>query len=86
MAHHKSALKRIRQAEKLRLYNRGNKKKVKEAIKAVKACDSYEEAMAKFTEATSILDKAAVRRIYHKNNIANKKSKLASFVKSLKKD
>ena len=34
MAHHKSALKRIRQTRTRRLYNRGNMKQLREAIKA----------------------------------------------------
>ena len=84
MAHHKSALKRIRQSKKRRLYNRLNKKQVKEAIKAVKASQNFEEAFEKLKLATKVLDKVAARGVLHKNNVANKKSKLARFVNSLK--
>ena len=84
MAHHKSALKRIRQSNKKRLYNRLNKKRLKEAIKSVRASENYNEAWENFKTATKILDKVAARGILHKNNVANKKSKLAKFVNSLK--
>jgi small subunit ribosomal protein S20 len=84
MAHHKSALKRIKQSNKKRLYNRLNKKRVKEAIKEVRASQNFEEAWDKLKTATRILDKVAARGIYHKNNVANKKSQLARFVNGLK--
>lgn len=83
MAHHKSALKRIRQSRKARIYNRQNKKLVKFAIRAVKEAKTYEEAVEKLNKAMSILDKVAARGVIHKNNAANKKSKLAHFVKKL---
>ncbi len=84
MAQHKSAMKRIRQSNKKRLYNRMNKKTLKEAIKAVRTAETFEEASEKLKTASKVLDKVAARRIYHKNNVANKKSKLAKFVNSLK--
>ena len=84
MANHKSALKRIRQSQKRRLYNRMNKKRVKEAIKAVRASETFEDGMNNLKVATKVLDKVAARRIFHKNNVANKKSQLARFVNSLK--
>jgi small subunit ribosomal protein S20 len=84
MAHHKSALKRIRQSQKKRLYNREYKKKLKEAIKAVRNAENIEEASEKMVAAKKILDKVSARRIVHKNTAANKKSKLAKYVNSLK--
>ncbi len=84
MAHHKSALKRIRQSKRRRLYNRLNKKRVKEVIKSVKSTENFEEAFEKLKLATKVLDKVAARGILHKNNVANKKSKLAKFVNALK--
>lgn len=83
MAHTKSALKRIRQSAKLRLYNREWKMEVKKAIKSVRESKTYEEATEKFRLATKVLDKTAAKRIIHKNTIAHKKSHLAKFVKSL---
>lgn len=86
MAHHKSALKRIRQTRKRRLYNRLNKKTMREAIKAVRNAKTYEEATDLMRKAGSILDKVTARGIIHKNAAANKKSSLSGFVKSLKQD
>ncbi len=84
MAHHQSAIKRIKQSNKKRLYNRLNKKRAKEAMKDVRLAENYETATEKLNKAVSVLDKVAARGIYHKNNIANKKSKLAKYVNSLK--
>ena len=85
MAHHKSALKRIRQTRTRKLYNRLNKKNIKMAIRGVRESKTYEEALEKLSKATKILDKAGSRNIIHKNNAANKKSGLSKYVNSLKK-
>jgi len=84
MAHHKSALKRIRQTAKRRLYNRENKKAVKLAVRAVREAKTYEEAFDFFKKATSVLDRVAAKGIIHKNNAANKKSNLYKIVSALK--
>lgn len=82
MAHHKSALKRIRQTKKRRLYNRLNKKLVKVALRAVREAKTAEEAIATFSKATSILDRVAARGVVHKNYAANHKSALSKLVKT----
>jgi len=84
MAHHKSALKRIRQNRKRRLYNRQNKRMAKEIIKAIRRSQSYEEASELLKKAYKVLDRIAAHGVIHKNNAANKKSKLAHFVNKLK--
>ena len=83
MAHHKSAEKRNRQSIKRNLYNRANKKLVKEAVKAVRSAQSAEVAKEALTKAMSILDKVAARGVMHKNTVANRKSSLAKFVNKL---
>lgn len=83
MAHHKSAEKRNRQSIKRNLYNRANKKLVKEAVKAVRSAQSAEVAKDALTKAMSILDKVAARGVMHKNTVANRKSSLARFVNKL---
>jgi small subunit ribosomal protein S20 len=83
MAHHKSALKRIRQSRKARIYNRQYKKSLKMAIRSVKEATTFEDAVVKFQKATSILDQVSAKRIIHKNNASNHKSALAKFVKKL---
>jgi small subunit ribosomal protein S20 len=84
MAHHKSALKRIRQSKKLKIYNRQNKKTLKMAIRSVREAKTFEEASEKFKIVSRVLDKTSARHIIHKNFAANKKSALSKFVYSLK--
>ena len=84
MAHHKSALKRIRQSEKKRIYNRQNKKSMKLSIRAVREAKSFDEAQQSLVKAYSVLDTLAARGIIHKNKAANDKSKLTKHVYSLK--
>jgi len=84
MAHHKSAIKRARQNKKRAIYNRGNRKAYREAIKAVRLAKTVQEAEALFVKATSILDRVASRGVLHKNNVANKKSKLALHINKMK--
>ncbi|MBL8004706.1 MAG: 30S ribosomal protein S20 [Candidatus Kapabacteria bacterium] len=84
MAHHKSALKRIRQTKKLRSYNRFYKKLIREAVKAVRTSVELTDAQGKLTKAMSILDRAAAKRIMHKNTASNRKSSLSRYVNRLK--
>ncbi|HYF02108.1 MAG TPA: 30S ribosomal protein S20 [Patescibacteria group bacterium] len=84
MAHHKSALKRIRQDKKRKSYNRFNKKQMREALKAVRTATTHEAGQDALRIATRILDKVAARGIIHKNNAANKKSSLAKLINKLK--
>lgn len=74
MAHHKSAIKRIRQTKKRRLYNRMNKKLVKQALRDVREAKTLDEALVKVNKAYSVLDKVAARGVIHKNNASNHKS------------
>ncbi|MBI2794053.1 MAG: 30S ribosomal protein S20 [Ignavibacteria bacterium] len=83
MAHHKSALKRIRQSRTRKLYNRTNKKAIREVIKTVRTATSAEAAKELLNKAFSILDRAASRGVIKKNNAANKKSSLAKHVAKL---
>ena len=84
MAHHKSALKRIRQTRKRKIYNRQYKKSAKFAIRAVRESKTFDEALEKFKAATSILDKVAAKGILHANTASNKKSSLAKYVNKLR--
>jgi len=83
MAHHKSAIKRIRQTRKRKIYNRGNKKQLREVIKAVRTATTLEVAQEALRKAFSILDRTAARGIIKKNNAANKKSRLTMAVRKL---
>lgn len=84
MPHHRSAKKRVRQSEKRRAYNRRNKRLVKEAIKAVYQATTLEQAEELVRRAYAILDRVAARGVIHKNAAANRKSRLAHFVHTLR--
>ncbi len=85
MAHHKSAIKRIRQNEKRRLRNKAYKTKMKTFIKKVRSSENYDEALQRLKEAYSVIDKLVQKGIIKKNTAANKKARLARFVNSLSK-
>jgi small subunit ribosomal protein S20 len=76
MAHHKSALKRIRSTETKRLRNKYYLKTTRTFIKKLRKATEKEEALELYKKVSSLLDKLAKRNIIHKNNAANKKAKL----------
>ena len=81
---HKSAQKRARQTPKRTEYNKHFKAKIKSALKNVAAAKKKDEAEKELKKAVKVLDRAAVKGIIHKNNAANKKSKLTKAVNKLK--
>ena len=83
MANHKSAIKRIRQSEKRRLFNKYFHKTARNAVKKLRALTSKKEAVELFPKVVAILDKLAKRNIIHKNKASNLKSKLAKYLSSL---
>ncbi len=83
MAHNKSAIKRIRTAEKARLVNRQFIKQMRRSIKAILASKSKEEALPLLQKTISLLDRLVRRSIIHKNKAANQKSRLTKFVNAL---
>jgi small subunit ribosomal protein S20 len=85
MANHKSAQKRIRSNEARRLRNRYQMKTARTFIKKLRAAQTKEEAQKIYVEVSSMLDKLAKKNVIHRNNAANKKSKLARFVNNFEK-
>ncbi|MFV0536900.1 MAG: 30S ribosomal protein S20 [Dysgonomonas sp.] len=83
MANHKSAEKRIRQAEVRRLRNRYVAKTTRNAVKKFRALTDKEEAQKQYPSVCSMLDKLAKKNVIHKNKAGNLKSKLAAYVHSL---
>ncbi len=87
MPQHKSAEKRVRQSKRRNAYNKQHKAEMKSLIKTVKKIvsskGSLEEANKALSTTFKKLDKMATKGIIHKNNAANKKSKLTKLVKSL---
>ena len=83
MANHKSAIKRIRQSEKRRLFNKYFHKTARNAVRKLRALTSKKEAAEFFPKVVAMLDKLAKRNIIHKNKASNLKSKLAKHLSSL---
>ena len=83
MANHKSALKRIRSNEAKRLRNRYQAKTTRTFIKRLRESTDKVEAQDLLKKVTSMIDKLVKKNIIHKNNAANKKSKLTRLVNSL---
>ena len=79
MANTKSAIKRLRSAERRRLRNRVYTGRARTSIKKAKSLidqGHLEEAREAVRVAVSALDKAAEKGIIHKNNAARRKSRL----------
>jgi small subunit ribosomal protein S20 len=91
MANIKSALKRIQIAERNRLQNRFYKSAVRTLMKKYfVALEDYGESPSsekleavnqRMSEAYSKIDKAVKRGVFHRNNGARKKSRLAKALK-----
>ena len=85
MANHKSALKRIRRNETVKLKNKLQHKSTRNAIKKLKDLKSKKAAIKLFPSVTSMLDKLVKNNIIHANKSANIKSKLSKHITALKK-
>lgn len=92
MANIKSAIKRVKIAERNRLRNKTYKSAVKTLMKKyLAAVDTYtanpspelmQEVQTRMSAAYSKIDKAVKRGVLHPNNGARKKSNLAKALKS----
>ena len=83
MAHHKSALKRIRQSENKRVHNRYFARSTRNAVKKLRETTDKEEAAGLLPKVSAMLDKLAKKNIIHNNKASNLKSSLANYVNSL---
>ena len=86
MANIKSAKKRILVIEKKTARNKAIKSGVKTSIKKVEsaiASGDKAAAEAALVSATSAIDRACTKGVYHKNNAARKVSRLASSVSAM---
>ena len=92
VANNKSAKKRIQIAERNRLINKSYKSIVKTMTKkTLESCEKYKKdpsddnknlVKTSLNKAFSLIDKAVKKNVLHKNNGANKKSKINNFVKT----
>ena len=92
MANNKSAKKRIQIAERNRLSNKSYKSTVRTLTKkTLENCEKYKQepneenknlVKTSLSKAFSLIDKAVKKNVLHKNNGANKKSKINNVVKT----
>ena len=92
MANNKSAKKRIQIAERNRLINKSYKSTVRTLTKkTLENCEKYKKnpneeneilVKSSLNKAFSLIDKAVKKNVLHKNNGANRKSKINNFVKT----
>ena len=86
MANIKSAKKRILVTETKTARNKAIKSRVKTYVKKVETAvaeNNKEAASAALLAATSAIDKAATKGVYHKNNASRKVSRLTKAVNSI---
>lgn len=86
MANHKSALKRIRQAEKRRLHNRHFRNRARTFVKKARTgIESGDVAVAREATIKAVrdLDMAASRGTIHPRNAARRKSRLMKQLHAL---
>ncbi|BDV42592.1 30S ribosomal protein S20 [Geotalea uraniireducens] len=86
MAHHKSALKRIKQNKKRQLKNKHYRSTLRTFIKRVReAVEAKDQALAKeaLQAAIPVIDKAASKGIIHTSNASRSVSRLAKLVNTL---
>lgn len=79
MANHRSALKRIRQNEKRRLFNRMYRSRTRTFVKRAREnmrSGTVEDAAEATRQAIRDLDMAASRGVIHPRNAARRKSRL----------
>jgi small subunit ribosomal protein S20 len=83
LANSKSAEKRIKVTAKKTLRNKMIRTRVKNVIKKVLSAVSLKDKPASqeaLKDATKVIDKAASKGVYHKNNASRKKSRLTKLV------
>ncbi|MDE5966340.1 MAG: 30S ribosomal protein S20 [Lachnospiraceae bacterium] len=86
MANIKSAKKRVKVIEKKTLRNKMIRSEVKTVIKKLEAAIASGDkaaAQAALLAATSKLDKAAAKGVYHKNMVSRKVSRMAAAVNKM---
>ena len=80
MAHHKSAIKRIRTSAKRNIRNRHYRSSMRGSIRRVVEAETPETRRELLRSACSILDRLVSKGIIRRNTAARRKSRLHSFV------
>ena len=84
MPQHKACEKHARKSKKANLKNRSDWSKLRTVIRHVLESKDKKAAQEKLRLAVSFIDKCAGSGLIHKNNAANKKSRLFIHVNKLK--
>ena len=88
MANIKSAIKRLRSAERRQLRNRLHRGRARTAVRRARRLmddGRLEEAREAVREAVSALDNAAQKGVIHKNNAARRKSRLMRHLNQIER-
>lgn len=86
MANTASARKRVRQAIHATQRNAAQKSRVRTSVKKVIKLSNegkQQDATSAYKEAQSLLDRAVLRNLLHKNNVARTKKRLIQKIKAL---
>ena len=86
MANIKSQIKRIKTNEKARQRNKAVRSEVRSYVRVVReniAAGNKDEAQQAYAVAARKLDKAVSKGVLHKNNAANRKSRLSTQINAL---
>ena len=86
MPNKKSAKKRVLTSERNRLYNKYWTSRCKTAVKRLleaAAAGNQDEAVKTFNVAQSVIDKAVVKGVMHKNTAARRKALMARSIKAM---
>jgi len=86
MPNHKSAIKRVKQNEKRRAINRGNRGSLRTQIKKLRSAlaeNNKTESQELLSPTVSLIDKAVNKGIIHKNTAARYKSRLTTHIAKL---
>ncbi len=83
MPQHKACEKHIRKSKKANIKNRGDWSRLRTVIKGVLDSKEKKTAQDLLKTAVSFIDKCAGSGLIHKNNAANKKSRLFIHVAKL---
>ena len=79
-----TVLKRVRQSKKANSKNRHYKSRMKTAIKNVLEITDKSKVDNKLNQAISIIDKVKAKGVIHKNTASRQKSRITSYINSLK--
>ncbi len=86
MPNHKSAIKRVKQNEKRRAINRGNRGSLRTQIKKLRIAlenNNKTESQELLSPTVSMIDKAVNKGIIHRNTAARHKSRLTAHIAKL---